>query len=118
MEEKNNILNRIYTVIEDRKANPQEKSYVSLLVRKGKGDIIEKIMEETGELIASVLNEDRDQAIHEMADLWFHSLVLLGALNVSPQEIYDELEKRWGKSGIQEKEARDKNVKCQNPKFK
>jgi phosphoribosyl-AMP cyclohydrolase/phosphoribosyl-ATP pyrophosphohydrolase len=46
--------------------------------------------------------------IHEMADLWFHSLVLLGALNVSPQEIYEELEKRWGKSGIKEKEARSK----------
>lgn len=103
----NNILNRISTVIEDRKANPQEKSYVSLLVQKGKEDILGKIMEETGELIASVLNEDRDQVIHEMADLWFHSLVLLGVLNIPLQEIYGELENRSGKSGIQEKEARD-----------
>ena len=111
MEEKSKILDRIYKVIEDRKAHPRERSYVSSLMEKGTGDILDKIVEETGELIAGVLNEDRKQVIHEMADLWFHTLVLLGTLDVSPQEIYDELEKRWGKSGIEEKESRDKNVK-------
>jgi phosphoribosyl-ATP pyrophosphohydrolase len=111
MEEKSKILDRIYKVIEDRKAHPRERSYVSSLMEKGTGDILDKILEETGELIAGVLNEDRKQVIHEMADLWFHTLVLLGTLDVSPQEIYDELEKRWGKSGIEEKESRDKNVK-------
>jgi phosphoribosyl-ATP pyrophosphohydrolase len=111
MEEKNSILDRIYKVIEDRRAHPRERSYVSSLMEKGTGDILDKMVEETGELIAGVLNEDRKQVIHEMADLWFHTLVLLGTLDVSPQEIYDELEKRWGKSGIEEKESRDKNVK-------
>jgi len=111
MEEKSKILDRIYKVIEDRRAHPRERSYVSSLMEKGTGDILDKILEETGELIAGVLNEDRKQVIHEMADLWFHTLVLLGTLDVSPQEIYDELEKRWGKSGIEEKESRDKNVK-------
>ena len=111
MEEKSKIFDRIYKVIEDRKAHPRERSYVSSLMEKGTGDILDKIVEETGELIAGVLNEDRKQVIHEMADLWFHTLVLLGTLDVSPQEIYDELEKRWGKSGIEEKESRDKNVK-------
>jgi len=111
MEEKSKIFDRIYKVIEDRRAHPRERSYVSSLMEKGTGDILDKIVEETGELIAGVLNEDRKQVIHEMADLWFHTLVLLGTLDVSPQEIYDELEKRWGKSGIEEKESRDKNVK-------
>jgi phosphoribosyl-ATP pyrophosphohydrolase/phosphoribosyl-AMP cyclohydrolase len=108
MEEKSNILDRIYAVIEDRRVRPHERSYVSSLMERGTGDILDKVVEETGELIAGVLNEDRKQVIHEMADLWFHTLVLLGALDVSPHEIYEELEKRWGKSGIEEKESRDK----------
>jgi phosphoribosyl-ATP pyrophosphohydrolase len=108
MEERSKILDRIYEVIEERKAHPRDKSYVSLLLQKGTGDILDKVVEETGELAAGILNRDKKQIIHEMADLWFHLLVLLGALNVSPQEIYEELEKRWGKSGIKEKEARSK----------
>jgi len=108
MEERSKILDRIYEVIEERKAHPRDKSYVSLLLQKGTGDILDKVVEETGELAAGTLNADKKQIIHEMADLWFHLLVLLGALNVSPQEVYKELEKRWGKSGIEEKEARGK----------
>ena len=108
MEERSRILDRIYEVIEERKAHPREKSCVSLLLQKGTGDILDKVAEETGELSAGALNRDRKQIIHEMADLWFHLLVLLGAFDVSPQEVYKELEKRWGKSGIEEKKARGK----------
>ena len=108
MEKKSNILDRIYKVIEERKTRPREKSYVSSLMEKGTEEILNKITEETGELIAGVFNEDRKQVIHEMADLWFHTLVLLGALDISPQELYEELEKRCGKSGIEEKESRNK----------
>lgn len=111
MEEKSNMFDRIYKLIEDRKAHPRERSYVSSLMEKGTGEIVDKITEETGELIAGVLNEDRKEIIHEMADLWFHTLVLLGTLDVSPQEIYGELEKRWGRSGIEEKESREKELR-------
>jgi phosphoribosyl-ATP pyrophosphohydrolase/phosphoribosyl-AMP cyclohydrolase len=111
MEEKSSILDRIYEVVEDRKSHPRERSYVSSLLQKGTGDIVDKMVEETGELIASILNRDRKQTIYEMADLWFQSLVLLGALDITPHEIYRELENRWGRSGIEEKELRERNNK-------
>jgi len=108
MEGSSRILDRIYQVIEDRKTSPPEKSYVATLLEQGKGSILDKVVEETGELIAGVLNEDRDGIIHEVADLWFHVLVLLGSLDIPPREIYDELENRWNRPGLAEKESRNK----------
>jgi phosphoribosyl-ATP pyrophosphohydrolase len=108
MEESSGILDRIYEVIEDRKTSPSEKSYIATLLVKGKGNILDKVVEETGELIAGVLNEDRDGIIHEVADLWFHFLVLLGSLDIPSREIYDELQNRWDRPGLEEKESRHK----------
>jgi phosphoribosyl-ATP pyrophosphohydrolase/phosphoribosyl-AMP cyclohydrolase len=97
---KNPIFDRVYQVILDRKKNPRQDSYVSSLLKMGKDRILRKIGEESGELIIGSKNDQKAEIISEMADLWFHTLVLLGYHGITPQEIYQELEQRHGKSGL------------------
>jgi len=91
------ILDRIYDVILDRKRSPKRKSYVSWLLTSGRDKILKKIEEESGELIIGSKNNRRSEIIWEVADLWFHTLVLMGYHNISPTDIYEELQKRFGK---------------------
>ncbi len=91
------ILDRIYDVIQDRKRSPKPKSYVSLLLKSGRDKILKKIGEESGELIIGSKNNRASEIIWETADLWFHTLVLMGHHNISPADIYQELQKRFGK---------------------
>lgn len=100
------ILDRVHDVILERKSNPGERSYVSSLFTKGGDTILKKIGEEASELLISGKGGNKKEVVHEMADLWFHTLVLLGHLDISPEEVYHELERRFGKSGIDEKEGR------------
>lgn len=104
------ILNNVYDVIIDRRNNPAESSYVSALYSSGVDKMLSKITEEAGELIISSKNNNRDEIISETADLWFHTLVLLGYYGLTPQDIYKELEKRFGISGL-EKKRREGKVK-------
>lgn len=97
------ILNKVYDVIVDRRDRPKESSYVSTLFSSGVDKILSKITEEAGELIISSKNNDREEIIYEAADLWFHTLVLLGYHGLTPQDIYKELEKRYGISGLKKK---------------
>ena len=91
------ILDRIYDVILDRKRSPKPKSYVSLLLKSGRDKILKKIGEESGELIIGSKNNRSSEIIWETADLWFHTLVLMGHHNITPADIYQELQKRFGK---------------------
>ncbi len=102
------ILNEVYDVIIDRKDNPKESSYVSTLYSSGVDKILKKISEEAGELVISSKNNDRDEIIYEAADLWFHTLVLLGYHGLTPQDVYKELEKRFGVSGLEKKKREGK----------
>ncbi|MCC7201388.1 MAG: bifunctional phosphoribosyl-AMP cyclohydrolase/phosphoribosyl-ATP diphosphatase HisIE [Nitrospirae bacterium] len=102
------ILNTVYDVIIDRRDVPSETSYVSSLYSSGLDKILKKISEESGELIISSKNNNRDEIIYEAADLWFHSLVLLGYHGLSPQDVYGELEKRFGVSGLEKKKREGK----------
>ena len=102
------ILDKIFQIILQRKTNPSENSYVASLFFKGNDAILKKIGEEASELIISGKGGQKEEVIHEMADLWFHSLVLLGHMDIRPEELYDELKKRFGISGIKEKEGRIK----------
>lgn len=102
------ILNRVHEVILQRKTRPGEKSYVSSLFSKGGDTILKKIGEEASELLISGKGGKKEEVVHEMADLWFHSLVLLGHMNISPEDVYEELKRRFGTSGIEEKEGRFK----------
>ena len=92
------ILAEIYAVIQDRKARPpSEGSYVVSLLSKGPDQALKKIAEEAAEVLLAAKEENREQLIYEMADLWFHSLIVLAQSEIRPEEIAQELGKRFGK---------------------
>ena len=93
------ILDDLEGVILSRKNNPSEDSYVSSLFAKGKDEILKKIGEEAIEVIIASKAADRQQIINELADLWFHCMVLMAEDGLSPSEVLKELESRFGKKG-------------------
>lgn len=106
------VLAELSQVLEARKQSDPEKSYVAQLHKKGLNKILEKVGEESVETIiaakdAAVSGEYGD-LIYETADLWFHSLVMLSHLDLGPEEVLHELQRRFGLSGIEEKSARSK----------
>jgi phosphoribosyl-ATP pyrophosphohydrolase/phosphoribosyl-AMP cyclohydrolase len=103
-----NIMTGLFKTIEERKKASPDKSYVASLYAKGLDKILEKVKEESTELIEAAKGKTRKEIIHEMADLWFHTFVLLGHKDISLQEILEELKKRFGISGIEEKASRKK----------
>jgi len=102
------ILRRLSEVLEQRKRADPDSSYVARLYAKGLDTILKKIGEEATETVIAAKGGDRDQLVYETADLWFHSLVLLAHQEISPDRVLDELERRFGLSGLDEKAARDK----------
>jgi len=100
------ILDAVYQVILQRKANPSEKSYVASLFAKGLDKILAKIGEEATETAVAGKGGNHDEVVYETADLVFHVLVLLGYYELPPERIYAELRRRFGMSGIEEKESR------------
>jgi phosphoribosyl-ATP pyrophosphohydrolase len=102
-------LNRLAAVIESRKienGGDPDKSYVSRLFAKGDDAILKKIGEEATETVMARVDGDSSKVLYECADLWFHSLVMLAQFNLTPQQVLDELARREGISGIEEKAAR------------
>ena len=97
---------RVYDVIIERKQSSPEKSYVAYLMDGGTDMILKKICEESAEVILAVKNGNRMEQIHELADLWFHMLVLMGQKGITLMDISRELEKRFGQSGFDEKANR------------
>lgn len=93
------ILDEIYSVILQRKENPSEDSYVSSLFAKGHDEILKKVGEEAVEVIIASKAADKEQVIHELADLWFHCMVLMARDGLSHSDILKELEDRSGKGG-------------------
>ena len=106
-------LNRLAAVIESRKpengGNP-ETSYVARLFAKGDDAILKKIGEEATETVLAAKDArvagDSSKVLYECADLWFHSLVMLAQFGLTPQQVLDELARREGLSGLDEKAAR------------
>ena len=88
------IIDEIYKVIKGRKLNYKSDSYVCKLLANSEGLLPKKIGEEAAEVIIALKDKDKDAIIHEVADLWFHTLVALGSCNISPQDIFKELKKR------------------------
>ncbi|MBD9426503.1 MULTISPECIES: phosphoribosyl-ATP diphosphatase [unclassified Pseudomonas] len=103
-------LTRLAEVLEARKGAAPDSSYVASLYHKGLNKILEKVGEESVETILAAkdaaINGDCSDLIYETADLWFHSLVMLAALGQHPQAVLDELDRRFGLSGHDEKAAR------------
>lgn len=88
------VLHELYHVINDRKRNPKEGSYTTYLFEKGQDKILKKVGEEAAETIIASKNNDKQELISEMSDLWYHCLVLLANHDVSPSELLAELQKR------------------------
>ena len=103
------ILSTLEKILEQRKSASADNSYVASLYSQGTDKILDKISEESAEVIEAAKNEGKDKIIHEVADLWFHTLVLLRHKNISVKEIETELMRRFGVSGHTEKAARNKS---------
>ncbi|WP_094604275.1 bifunctional phosphoribosyl-AMP cyclohydrolase/phosphoribosyl-ATP diphosphatase HisIE [Sporomusa silvacetica] len=88
------VLYELYNVINDRKHNPKEGSYTNYLFEKGQDKILKKVGEEAAETIIASKNNDKAEILYEMADLWYHCLVLLANHNITPSELFEELKKR------------------------
>ncbi len=110
------ILEKLYAVLQDRKAADPADSYVASLYSKGSAKISEKIREEAEETIVEGLRLEkspgdvaiREALVHESADLIFHWMVLLAHHNINPSEVFSVLEERFGISGHDEKASRNK----------
>lgn len=100
------IIERLVKVLESRKDTDPETSYVASLYDKGLDSILKKIGEESVETIIAAKTGDKEQIVYETADLWFHCLVLLAQQNIDARRVLEELERRFGLSGIDEKAAR------------
>jgi phosphoribosyl-ATP pyrophosphohydrolase len=100
------ILVRLMEVLESRKNADPGSSYVASLYTKGLDTILKKIGEESTETIIAGKAGDEKQIVYEMADLWFHSLVLLAHKGLKAEQVLQELERRFGLSGHEEKASR------------
>ena len=97
------IFQRVYEVIMERKNKSPDNSYVASLMDKGIDSILKKIGEESAEVILATKNVSRKEQIHEITDLWFHLLILMGYQGITIEDISQELKKRFGQSGLEEK---------------
>ena len=100
------VLNRLAEVIESRRGADPATSYVARLLGKGEDAILKKIGEEATETVLAAKDGDKAKIVGEMADLWFHCLLALSAYVLKPQDVLDELARREGLSGLDEKAAR------------
>ncbi len=94
------ILESVLRTIRDRRANPQAGSYTAKLFEGGHDKILKKVAEEAGEVLLASKGGKKEEIVYEVADLFFHTLMVLGYHDVSLQDIYEELGRRFGKSGL------------------
>ncbi|PCI44084.1 MAG: phosphoribosyl-ATP diphosphatase [Alphaproteobacteria bacterium] len=104
--DKAEILDRLEQVIAARKGGDVDKSYVAKLFKKGRKKIAQKVGEEGVETALAAVMGDRDEVISESADLLFHMMVLWADMGITPDDIFEELARREGISGIDEKNSR------------
>lgn len=102
------ILRQLAEVLDERRQADPESSYVARLYAKGIDTILKKVGEEATETVIAAKGGDREQVVYETADLWFHTLVMLKHLDLEPEAVLQELERRFGLSGIEEKARRGK----------
>jgi phosphoribosyl-ATP pyrophosphohydrolase len=100
------ILQRLTKTLEARKGAEPSTSYVAKLFGKGEDAILKKIGEEATEVLLAAKGGDSTHLIYETADLWFHCMVLLAQRGLKAQDVLDELTRREGVSGVEEKASR------------
>ena len=104
----NDLLLRLAEVLESRRQADPADSYVAALYAKGLDAILKKIGEEATETVLAAKDGAADKLIYEVADLWFHTLVLLAHQGLRPEQVLDELARRFGVSGLEEKASRNR----------
>lgn len=106
----NDTFSKLAEVLEQRKGESADSSYVASLYAKGLDKILKKVGEEAIETVMAAKeaeqNGDKEHLVYEVADLWFHSLVLLAQQELHPDDVLQELERRFGLSGLEEKASR------------
>lgn len=100
------ILRELAAILEGRKQADPDSSYVARLYAKGLDAILKKVGEEAAETLLAAKNGDPQHLIYETADLWFHTLVMLAHQGLGPDAVLNELQRRFGTSGLVEKAAR------------
>ena len=100
------VLQRLAQVIAARRTADPERSYVARLLAQGEEAVLKKLAEETAETLLASKEGDKLRIVHETADLWFHSLILLAWHELGPEDVLAELRRREGVSGIGERQAR------------
>lgn len=100
------ILSELASVLEARKNADKGSSYVAGLYAKGLDAILKKVGEEAIETVLAAKDGEHEQVVKETADLWFHTLVMLAYLNLKPEDVLSELQRRFGLPGLEEKAAR------------
>ena len=100
------ILQELAQILEQRKHESAEKSYVASLYAKGLDKILKKIGEEATETVIAAKDGDKQQIVYETADLWFHCMVMLADQGLGPDDVLQELQRRFGLSGLEEKAQR------------
>ncbi len=100
VEAQGTILDAVLRTIQDRRAHPQAGSYTTKLFEGGHDKILKKVAEEAGEVLIAAKGGTKSEIIYEVADLFFHTLMVLGYHDISMQDIYEELGKRYGKLGL------------------
>lgn len=97
------IIEKLYEVITERKSTHREDSYTCRLFKKGKDEILKKVGEEAVEVILASKGQGKAQLVYELSDLIYHMLVLMAEEGVTVEDVYEELEGRFGISGLEEK---------------
>ena len=104
--DKAEILGKLEAVIASRKGGDVDKSYVAKLFAKGRKKIVQKVGEEAVETALAAVMDDKQEVVAESADLLFHLMVLWADMGISPEDIFEELARREGISGIDERNSR------------
>lgn len=102
------VLQQLSQILEQRKQESADKSYVASLYAKGLDTILKKIGEEATETVIAAKDGDKEQIVYETADLWFHCMVMLADQGLSADDVLVELQRRFGLSGLEEKAQRNK----------
>lgn len=105
----NSILTELADTMESRRTADPKSSYVAQLFHQGQDKILKKVIEEAGEVLMASKDQEAEHLCKEVADLWFHTLVLLAHHRLRPEDVLQELQHRQHTSGLAEKAARPQN---------
>lgn len=108
------VLKTLADVIETRRGGDVRTSYVARLLERGNDAILKKIGEEATETVMAAKDRVPERIVAETADLWFHCLVMLAHHGLRPEQVLEELQRRAGTSGIEEKAARKASERERN----